>query len=596
MSDGYHGWLYFKNEQTQERLACPAAAVERHRGRSGSRMALVFKSPVTGEVGEWDELRHGVWASKRVEEARQWSPVSFFIQDPAAREPLERAVAASLADLPTPPTQEISAERRARRIRMDDWARGWALDLVWDPFHNLEVNSHAKIIALQNEGVLPAPSPESAITAWLDQEPVVQSPAIAAPATPAPAAPVALSESAEASPFGAEPPAASAAFAAPAPPPDALAAAQGQSSEAANAQSADDSSPQPPNGEAPAAAAAGSGDEDEDEEDELAQEARAIFTSPDTLTLAQIAAANGKAFSPSAPVAKPAASEPEPALSAPEAPAPAPAAGPAPLAFRCARLPSESAPGRPLWHTALFVCDSFLKKENFELVKKHWQGSHSNGQKKTGLYSIDALQDLHAAGNAISLDGLLASPAHTLAGADGARPLDAETFALHAFHQSAAPQAQAIAARAKREMIWSRLGSLLARMEPLEGAPAAFEPARLFRDEASRGEGMGMWVDAARGIVKTQQWSDASDSAELVDSYRHSADARVMDRLAALTRQMSALPEADPPAPEGESLYMTPFKAADISSKKEWKANQRAASGQPQTDAAERPARAKMSA
>lgn len=590
---GYHGWLYFKNEQTQERLACPAAAVERQRGRSGPRMALVFKSPLTGEVGEWDELRHSVWASKRVEEAREWSPVAFHLQDPEARAAIETAVAASIAELPLPESAPVSPDRRARRIRMDDWARGWGLDLAWDPFHNLEPNSQAKIQALQAAGAMPPPADQERLDAWLAQDPVaptqpptqapiqapIQAPAasVSAPApAPAPAADPAadpaapVSAAAEASPFGSEPSAAAAITPTPLAP--APAEPQPVAAEARPPQSEPAAPATPSESEEEAT-------EEEEDEDELTREARSIFTGPDILSLAQIASMTGKrpaSAPPAAREAEPAASAPVEAAAAPAPSEPAAPAAPAPLAFRCARLPVESAPGRPLWHTALFVCDSFLKKEIFEIVKKHWQGSHANGQKKTGLYTIDALQDLHAAGNAISLDGLLAGPAHLLAAADGARPLDAETFALHAFHQSPAPEARIIAARAKREIIWSRLGSLLSRMEPIE-APAAFEPARLCRDAASAGEGMGVWVDAARGIAMTQQWSDASEDAELAQSHRQSSDPRVIERLGAIARQMAALPESDPPAPTGESLYMTPFKAADISSKQEWKAKKTAA-------------------
>lgn len=617
MSD-YLGWLYFRHERTQERVACPAVASERERGHSGGRFALVFKSPLSAEIGEWDEHRHAAWSGKTIESARQWIPISFMIKDEASRSVIETEINALLSSNEEQSLKKSPPDRRARRIKLDDWAKGWALDLIWDPFQGLASDSFAKLKGLElMEGLTPEPLAEPDIAAWLSQAAMPSSelrhlqeaaatpkaqagpaPVAAAPApvtTPVPAQEDRAPEQEEPDPFDpATQPAPARALAPPvAPAPQPTIKSSPAMEEAPPP--FDDPAPFKPAPiaapiAAPLAAAmpvpaaapvpatptpAAAALTEEQQQDERFVKARSVFGADDMFSLNQIAGSAAALAARSAPEEQRAPQRAHDASPVKPA-APAAPAKPAGLAFRCVRLPSESSPGRPLWHTALFACDSFLKKELFELIKPHWQGSVTGGAKKESLYSIDAIQELHGSGQALSLDGLPAGESHLIAAADGSKHLDAETFALHAFHQNPAPQAQALAARAKREILWSRLDSLVERMDPI-GAPEAFDPVRITRDAASVGEGMGYWIDAPRGLVKTQQWADPSDAAALVDAYRHSSNERLLDRLASAARQLQTLPTLDAPEPADSERFMAPYSASVIETRQAWKASRKQA-------------------
>lgn len=688
----YLGWLYFINETTKERRVSPAIAVEQARGEAGGRFALHFKSPVSEFVGEWDEQRHHAFTQGHVEEARAWTPISFMLQEDDIRVAIETEIGALLSSNEEQAAKRSTPTTRARRIKFDDWGKGWAQDLVWDPFQTFS-DSYAKLKGLEHgEAIIPIGITDDLKNLWLSQEVsdsvqfkeqnnfkhaservqqhVLESHAQETHSSEAQSqadiskAPLqnhsteitsappeesnatlssanlgarALSEASASegvlpvnevsselpafldipssltdfSDYSQDAPPFEDLFGdasdsgttlressdptdyapAPAPAPAII----------SNRESHDDPLPSLDNSQNMIAAALHVAAEpldasethrvptakEDEEEDEDSAFVKAIFNSPEITTLDQIR--TSKAFIPSRTpsVSSEQSSDPSsgaPAstdsIQVPSTESPQTSSTPSTtLAFRCVRLPAETSPGRYLWDSALFVCDSYVKKEAFDILKPYWKGSIKGGTKKESLYVMEALTALHAKGFTLSLDGLAIQEKHLISTPsatpvsstasneeESAKPikaLDTETFVLHAFSQHPSDNAQVIAQRAKRDMVWSRLTSLSNHMNVVHPAQdadvAAMSLSILDREtlDPSLPPTERCFFNVEQGILVLSQPDVASGTTQMV--YYQADQDKVKERLAALIKHMQSLQPVDAKAPKQDERFIAPY-------------------------------------
>ena len=166
------GWMQFKNQVTNEKVTTPAiATVESRPVNYGEkeRLSLQIRSPFTEKSGTWDEIKHDCWVQAKIEEAKQWYAVGFTPNDPEIKTVVTKKIDELLKSNDREQGKKKTADRRLSTCRFDEWLKGWATDLVWDPFQYLEASP--KIISsMVNEGLLCLDLEENLLH-WLDQPP-----------------------------------------------------------------------------------------------------------------------------------------------------------------------------------------------------------------------------------------------------------------------------------------------------------------------------------------------------------------------------------------------------------------------------------------
>lgn len=170
MSKGLKGALVFINSQTREKISVPAVAVyqkrqvqEKDNGIS-QRFAVRAYFAHIDEVGYWDEVQKKVSYEKALEGSK-WLAVSFRLNDPNVSKVLEQEVSSLMASVND---QSGSTDKRIRRVRLDEWARGWMFDLCYEPFQGI-ANSAKKILQLEEAGAIKLDS-ENELIHWLNDQ------------------------------------------------------------------------------------------------------------------------------------------------------------------------------------------------------------------------------------------------------------------------------------------------------------------------------------------------------------------------------------------------------------------------------------------
>lgn len=152
MSLGLSGELVFVNQQTKEKIKVPAVAVYRKRqlnSATSQRFAICAYFAHIDEIGYWDEVQKRI-SSEKALEAAKWLAVSFRLSDTSVSRTFEQEVVSLLATNGEPTD---FAQKRIRRVRLDEWARGWMFDLCYEPFQGLQ-NSAKKILQLNENGAI----------------------------------------------------------------------------------------------------------------------------------------------------------------------------------------------------------------------------------------------------------------------------------------------------------------------------------------------------------------------------------------------------------------------------------------------------------